>query len=83
MSGRGRGQHQYRQNSTRAATIANVFQSEGSIIAEEAIKRIAGLYAVEKKGRGQSPDGRVQIRKEQAKEQHRANQQNNVIRRSQ
>src|SRR3954452_6146863 len=40
----------------------DVFQAEGSIIAEEAIKRIAGLYAVEKDGRGQPPDERVRLR---------------------
>ena len=31
--------------------FTDVFQSEGSIIAEQAIKRIAGLYGVEKAGR--------------------------------
>ena len=33
--------------------FVDVFQAEGSPIAEEAIQRIAGLYAVEKEGRGQ------------------------------
>ena len=36
--------------------FVDVFQAEGSVVAEEAIKRIAGLYAVEKEGRGQPPD---------------------------
>src|SRR3954452_17044152 len=45
----------------------DVFQAEGSVIAEEAIKRIARLYAVEKDGRGQPPDERVRLRQEHAK----------------
>jgi transposase len=45
----------------------DVFQAEGSLIAEEAIKRIAGLYAVEKDGRGQPPDERVRLRQARAK----------------
>ena len=36
----------------------DVFQSEGSVIAEEAIRRIAGLYAVEKDARGLTPEER-------------------------
>jgi hypothetical protein len=32
--------------------FVDVFQSEGSVIAEETIARIAGLYAVEKDARG-------------------------------
>jgi transposase len=47
--------------------FVDVFQSEGSVIAEEAIKRIAGLYAVEKEGRGRSPDERVRLRQAHAK----------------
>jgi transposase len=47
--------------------FVDVFQSEGSIIAEEAIKRIAGLYAVEKDGRGRPPDERVRLRQARAK----------------
>jgi hypothetical protein len=47
--------------------FVDVFQSEGSVIAEEAIKRIAGLYAVEKDGRGRSPDDRVRLRQARAK----------------
>lgn len=47
--------------------FTDVYQSEGSIIAEEAIKRIAGLYGVEKEARGQSPDERVRLRQARAK----------------
>lgn len=47
--------------------FVDVFQAEGSVIAEETIKRIAGLYAVEKAGRGRPPDERVKLRQEQAK----------------
>src|SRR3954466_12986446 len=39
----------------------DVFQAEGSLIAEEAIRRIAGLYAVEKDGRGRPPEERVRL----------------------
>ena len=44
-----------------------VFQVEGSLIAEEAIKRIAGLYAIEKEGRGRPTDERVRLRQARAK----------------
>jgi transposase len=47
--------------------FVDVFQSEGSLIAEEAIQRIAGLYAVEKDGRGRPPDERVRLRQARAK----------------
>jgi transposase len=47
--------------------FVDVFQAEGSAIAEEAIKRIAGLYAVEKDGRGRPPDERVRLRQARAK----------------
>jgi hypothetical protein len=47
--------------------FVDVFQSEGSLIAEEAIRRIAGLYAVEQEGRGRSPDERVRLRQARAK----------------
>jgi transposase len=47
--------------------FVDVFQSEGSIIAEEAIKRIAGLYAVEKDGRGCPPGERARLRQTRAK----------------
>jgi len=47
--------------------FVDVHQSQGSAIAEEAIKRIAQLYAVEKEARGQSPDIRRAIRQDKAK----------------
>ena len=47
--------------------FVDVFQSESSVIAEEAIKRIAGLYAVEKAGRCRPPDERVQLRQDRAR----------------
>ena len=42
--------------------FVDVFQAEGSLIAEEALKRIAGLYAVEKEGRGRPPAERLRLR---------------------
>jgi transposase len=42
-------------------------QSRGSVIAEETIKRIAKLYAVEKLARGKSPEERAALRQEHAK----------------
>ena len=42
--------------------FVDVFKSQGSAIAEEAIKRIANLYAVEQQARGLSPDERVRLR---------------------
>ncbi len=47
--------------------FTDVFQSDGSVIAGEAIKRIAGLYGVEKQARGLVPDQRVEIRQAKAK----------------
>ena len=47
--------------------FVDVFQAEGSLIAEEALKRIAGLYAVEKEGRGQPTDERVRLRQAHAR----------------
>ena len=47
--------------------FTDLYQSEGSVIAEEAIKRIAGLYAVEKAARGHAPDARVRLRQARAK----------------
>ena len=47
--------------------FVDVQQSQGSAIAEEAIKRIAKLYAVEKLARGKSPEERVVLRQEHAK----------------
>src|SRR3712207_6470800 len=47
--------------------FVDVFRSEGSAIAEEAIRRIAGLYAVEKDGRGRPPEERVRLRQARAR----------------
>jgi transposase len=44
-----------------------VHKAQGSAIADEAIRRIAGLYAVEKAARGLPPDRRVEIRQTNAK----------------
>jgi len=47
--------------------FVDVFASQGNAIAEEAIRRIAELYAVEKDARGQSPDVRVALRQSRSK----------------
>ena len=47
--------------------FVDVYTAQGSAIAEEAIKRIAQLYGVEKQARGQSPEARVAIRQSKAK----------------
>jgi transposase len=47
--------------------FVDVHQSTGAAIAEEALKRIADLYAVEAEARGQPPDERCRIRQEKAK----------------
>ena len=47
--------------------FVDVHKSQGSAIAEEAIKRIAELYGVEKEVRGQPPDERVKIRQRKSK----------------
>lgn len=47
--------------------FVDVFASQGLAIAEEAIRRIADLYAVEKQGRGKPPDERVALRQDLAK----------------
>lgn len=47
--------------------FVDIFQSQGSQIAEEAIRRIALLYAVEKAARGKSPNERVALRQRDAK----------------
>lgn len=47
--------------------FVDVFTAQGSAIAEEAIKRIAQLYGVEKQARGQSPEARAALRQENAK----------------
>lgn len=47
--------------------FVDVFHSQGLEVAEEAIRRIAGLYAVEKEARGLSPNERVSLRQNRAK----------------
>ncbi len=47
--------------------FVDVHRAQGSAIADEAIARIAKLYAVEKKARGSPPDQRVDIRQAKAK----------------
>lgn len=47
--------------------FVDVFQSQGLQVAEEAIRRIAELYAVEKDARGLPPADRVRLRQSQAK----------------
>ena len=47
--------------------FVDVHKSQGSAIAEEAIKRIAQLYGVEKEVRGQPPDERVKARQRKSK----------------
>jgi len=46
--------------------FVDIHRSQGSPIAEEAIARIAQLYAVEKEARGSPPDVRVALRKAHA-----------------
>jgi len=47
--------------------FVDVFASQGNAIAEEAIRRIAELYAVEKEARGRSPEARIALRQARAK----------------
>jgi len=47
--------------------FVDVHRSQGSATAEEAIARIAQLYAIEKEVRGSPPDQRARIRKAKAK----------------
>jgi len=47
--------------------FVDVQQSQGSVIAEKAIKRIAKLYGIEKEARGHTPEERVQLRQKNAK----------------
>jgi len=47
--------------------FVDVHKSQGSAIAEEAIKRIAKLYGIEKEVRGQPPDQRWKARQSQSK----------------
>ncbi|MCP5084842.1 MAG: IS66 family transposase [Alphaproteobacteria bacterium] len=42
--------------------FVDIVKAQGSVIAEEAVHRIALLYGVEKRARGRPPDARVQIR---------------------
>ena len=46
--------------------FVDIHRSQGSPIAEEAIARIAQLYAVEKEARGFPPDRRVELRRAHA-----------------
>ena len=46
--------------------FVDVHKAQGSAIADEAIKRIAQLYAVEKEARGSLPDRRVELRQAHA-----------------
>ena len=47
--------------------FVDVHKAQGSAIADEALKRIAELYAVEKMARGLPPDKRAEIRQAEAK----------------
>ena len=47
--------------------FVDVFASQGNAIAEDAIRRIAELYAVEKDARGKSSEVRVALRQARAK----------------
>src|SRR5919112_76043 len=49
------------------ASVPLIRAPRSSIIAEEAIRRIAGLYAVEKDGRGRPPEERVRLRQAHAR----------------
>jgi len=47
--------------------FVDIHKANGSVIAEEAIRRIAALYAVEARARGQPPEDRVRIRQADAR----------------
>ena len=47
--------------------FVDVQQSQGSAIAEEAIRHIAALYAIEKEGRGLAATERASLRNSKAK----------------
>ena len=47
--------------------FVDIYESEGSAIAQEAIKRIASLYAVEKEARYKPAEDRAALRQEKAK----------------
>jgi transposase len=64
----------YRGQVTEVACMAHIrrkffdiHKTQGSGIADEALKRIAKLYEIEKSARGKSPDERWAIRQEKAK----------------
>jgi transposase len=46
--------------------FVDVHQAQGGAVAEEAIRRIAALYAVEKEAREKTPTGRAALRQEKA-----------------
>ena len=48
--------------------FVDVHRAQGSAIADEAIRRVAQLYAVEKEARGSPPDQRVALRQAKAKQ---------------
>ena len=48
--------------------FVDIHRVQGSTIGDEAIRRIAQLYAVEKEVRGLPPDGRVELRQTKAKQ---------------
>ena len=58
--------HQWRRNGSLRRKFVDVHWSQGSPIAEEAIGRIAQLYAVEKEARGSPPNVRVELRRANA-----------------
>jgi transposase len=47
--------------------FVDIHRAQGSAIADEAIRRIAQLYAIDKEARGSPPDKRVEIRQAKAK----------------
>jgi transposase len=47
--------------------FVDVHKAQGSAIAEEAIRRIAELYVIEKQARGSPPDERVRLRQDEAR----------------
>lgn len=47
--------------------FVDVHRAQGSAIADEAVKRIAHLYEIEKEARGSPPGLRVELRQAQAK----------------
>jgi hypothetical protein len=47
--------------------FVDIHKANGSLLAEEAITRIAALYAIEKQIRRQPPDIKQQVRQDHAK----------------